>query len=60
MLMVLGSVMAATFSGDLLTLFIFWEASTAGSFLLIVYRKTPESIEACFKCLVMIILASAS
>ncbi|RLI00833.1 hypothetical protein DRO38_05870 [Candidatus Bathyarchaeota archaeon] len=58
MLMVLGSVIAATFSGDLLTLFIFWEASAAGSCLLIVYRKTPESIEACLKYLVMIILAS--
>jgi len=58
MLMVLGSVIAATFSGDLLTLFIFWEASAAGSCLLIVYRKTPESIEACLKYLVMIIVAS--
>ena len=58
MLMVLGSVIAATFSGDLLTLFIFWEASAAGSCLLIVYRKTSESIEACIKYLVMIIIAS--
>jgi len=58
MLMVLGSVIAATFSGDLLTLFIFWEASAAGSCLLIIYRKTPESIDACLKYLVMIIMAS--
>lgn len=58
MLMVLGSIIAATFSGDLLTLFIFWEASAAGSCLLITYRKSPESIEACFKYLVMIIMAS--
>ena len=56
--MVLGSVMAATFSGDLLTLFIFWEASAAGSCFLIVYGKKPESIEACLKYLVMIIIAS--
>jgi len=58
MLMVLGSVIAATFSGDLLTLFIFWEASAAGSCLLIIYKKSPESIEASFKYLVMIIMAS--
>ncbi|HIE18322.1 TPA: NADH-quinone oxidoreductase subunit N [Candidatus Bathyarchaeota archaeon] len=58
MLMVLGSIIAATFSGDLLTLFIFWEASAAGSCLLITYKKSPESIEACFKYLVMIIMAS--
>jgi NADH-quinone oxidoreductase subunit N len=58
MLMVLGSVMGATFSGDLLTLFIFWEASTAGSCLLIVYKKTPMSIEACVKFIIMIIMAS--
>jgi len=58
MLMVLGSVIAATFSGDLLTLFIFWEASAAGSCLLIIYKKTPGSIEACLKYLVMIIVAS--
>ncbi|MDH5795189.1 MAG: proton-conducting transporter membrane subunit [Candidatus Bathyarchaeota archaeon] len=56
--MILGSVMAATFSGDLLTLFIFWEASAAGSCFLIVYGKKPESIEACLKYLVMIIVAS--
>jgi NADH-quinone oxidoreductase subunit N len=58
MLMVLGSVIAATFSGDLLTLFIFWEASTAGSCLLIVYKRTPRSIEACLKFIIMIIMAS--
>jgi len=58
MLMILGSIIAATFSGDLLTLFIFWEASAAGSCLLIIYKKSPESIDACFKYLVMIITAS--
>ena len=56
--MVLGSVMAATFSGDLLTLFIFWEACAAGSCFLIIYRRRPKSIEACLKYLVMIIIAS--
>jgi proton-translocating NADH-quinone oxidoreductase chain N len=58
LLMILGSVMAATFSGDLLTLFIFWEASAAGSCFLIIYGKRTESIEACLKYLVMIIIAS--
>jgi len=56
--MVLGTTMAATFSGDLLTLFIFWEATAAGSCFLIIYRKQPTSIEACLKYLVMIIIAS--
>ncbi len=58
MFMVLGSVIAATFSGDLLTLFIFWEASAAGSCFLIVYGRRAESIEASLKYLVMIIIAS--
>ncbi len=55
---VLGSTTAATFSGDLLTLFIFWEASAAGSCFLIMYGKRPEAIEACLKYLIMIIIAS--
>ncbi|MBO3803458.1 MAG: hypothetical protein JTT11_06235 [Candidatus Brockarchaeota archaeon] len=55
---ILGSTTAATFSGDLLTLFIFWEASAAGSCFLIVYGKKPEAIEACLKYLVMIVIAS--
>jgi proton-translocating NADH-quinone oxidoreductase chain N len=55
---ILGSVMAATFSGDLLTLFIFWEASAAGSCFLIIYGKKRESIDACLKYLVMIVVAS--
>jgi proton-translocating NADH-quinone oxidoreductase chain N len=57
-LMVTGTVMAATFSGDLLTLFIFWEATAAGSCFLVVYRKTRKSLEASLKYLVMIIIAS--
>jgi len=56
--MVVGSVMAATLSGDLLTLFIFWEASAAGSCFLIAYRKRADSIEASIKYLVMIVIAS--
>jgi len=56
--MVTGTVMAATFSGDLLTLFIFWEATAAGSCFLVAYRKSRESLEAALKYLVMVIIAS--
>jgi proton-translocating NADH-quinone oxidoreductase chain N len=56
--MVTGTVIAATFSGDLLTLFIFWEATAAGACLLVVYRKSKESLEAALKYLVMVIIAS--
>lgn len=58
MLMLTGTVIAASFSGDLLTLFIFWEASAAGSCFLIIYRRTPESLEASIKYLIMIVIAS--
>jgi len=58
MLMTIGSVMAASFSGDLLTLFVFWEASAASSCFLIVYRKTRRSLEASLKFLIMIVIAS--
>lgn len=58
MLMITGTVIAATFSGDLLTLFIFWEATAAGACLLVAYRKSKESLEAALKYLVMVIIAS--
>lgn len=58
LLMVTGTVMAATFSGDLLTMFIFWEATAAGACLLVVYKKSKESLEAALKYLVMVIIAS--
>lgn len=58
MLLVAGCIMAASLSGDLLTLFIFWEAASAGTYVLIVYGKTNESLEASLKYLVMIIVAS--
>ena len=56
--MVTGTVMAATFSGDLLTLFIFWEATAAGACFLVAYRKSRESLESALKYLVMVIIAS--
>jgi proton-translocating NADH-quinone oxidoreductase chain N len=58
LLMVMGTVIAATFSGDLLTLFIFWEATAAGSCFLVAYRKSRESLESALKYLVMVIIAS--
>ena len=57
-LMVTGCVFAATFSGDLLTLFIFWEASVVGSSFLIIYRRDPRSVEACLKYIIMMIISS--
>ncbi|MEM2081644.1 MAG: proton-conducting transporter membrane subunit [Candidatus Bathyarchaeia archaeon] len=59
MLMLTAALTGAVFSGDLLTLFIFWEAAAAGSGFLMMYRKTPESLNSTLKYLVMIIIASA-
>jgi proton-translocating NADH-quinone oxidoreductase chain N len=59
MLIIIGSTIGAAFSGDLLTLFIFWEASAAGSSFLMLYQKTPRSLNATLRYLVMIIIASA-
>ncbi|MDH5375343.1 MAG: NADH-quinone oxidoreductase subunit N [Candidatus Bathyarchaeota archaeon] len=59
MLIIIGCIIGTAFSGDLLTLFIFWEASAAGSSFLMLYRKTPSSLHATLKYLVMIIIASA-
>jgi proton-translocating NADH-quinone oxidoreductase chain N len=59
MLIIIGSTIGAAFSGDLLTLFIFWEASAAGSSFLMLYDKTPKSLNATLRYLVMIIIASA-
>ena len=58
LLMVTGTVMASTFSGDLLTLFIFWEATAAGACFLVAYKKSRESLESALKYLVMVIIAS--
>jgi NADH-quinone oxidoreductase subunit N len=59
MLMLTAAVMGAVFSGDLLTLFIFWEAAAAGSSFLMIYKKDPVSLNSTLKYLVMIIIASA-
>ncbi len=59
MLIIIGCMLGAVFSGDLLTLFIFWEATAAGSSFLMLYNKTPVSMHATLKYLVMVIIASA-
>jgi proton-translocating NADH-quinone oxidoreductase chain N len=59
MLMLTAALIGAVFSGDLLTLFIFWEAAAAGSCFLMVYKKTASSLNSTLKYLVMIIIASA-
>ncbi len=59
MLMLIGCVIGTAFAGDLLTLFIFWEATAAGSSFLMLYWKRPEALHAALKYLVMIIIASA-
>ena len=58
LLMVTGTVIAATFSGDLLTLFIFWEATAAGACFLVAYKRSRESLESALKYLIMVIIAS--
>ncbi|MCW4022789.1 MAG: NADH-quinone oxidoreductase subunit N [Candidatus Bathyarchaeota archaeon] len=60
LLIVTGAVVAATFTGDLLTLFIFWEAAAAGACFIVSYRKSKESLESALKYLVMVIIASGS
>jgi proton-translocating NADH-quinone oxidoreductase chain N len=59
MLIIIGCIIGAAFAGDLLTLFIFWEASAAGSSFLMLYRRTTMSLHATLRYLVMIIIASA-
>jgi len=59
MLIVLAGLIGAALAGDLLTLFIFWEVSAAGSSFLMLYRKTPRSIHATLKYLVMIVIGSS-
>ena len=59
MLMLTAALIGAVFAGDLLTLFIFWEAAAAGSSFLLLFRKTPVSLNATLKYLIVIIIASA-
>ena len=59
LIMTVGCLIGAALAGDLLTLFIFWEAATAGSSFLMLYRKTLKSIHATFKFMVMIVIGSS-
>ncbi|MBN2150818.1 MAG: NADH-quinone oxidoreductase subunit N [Candidatus Lokiarchaeota archaeon] len=58
-LMLVGATLGVLFSGDLLTLFIFWEIAAGGSSLLMLYKNDISSMHATLKYLIMIILASA-
>ncbi len=59
MLMLTAALLGAIFAGDLLTLFIFWEAATAAAAFLMMFRKNAFSINATMKFLIMVIIASA-
>jgi proton-translocating NADH-quinone oxidoreductase chain N len=59
MIMLTAALIGAAFSGDLMTLFIFWEAAAAGSGFLMLYKKDRTSLNSALKYLVMIVLASA-
>jgi NADH-quinone oxidoreductase subunit N len=59
MIILAAALIGAVFSGDLLTLFIFWEAAAAGSSFLMIYKKDLVSLNSTLKYLVMIIIASA-
>ena len=58
-LLITACIIGVCFSGDFLTLFIFWEASAVGSGFLMLYKRSPRSIHATLKYLIMIIIASA-
>jgi proton-translocating NADH-quinone oxidoreductase chain N len=58
-LMLTAALLGAVLSGDLLTLFIFWEAAAAGAAFLMLYKKNALTLNSTLKYLVMIIIASA-
>jgi multicomponent Na+:H+ antiporter subunit D len=57
MLVYAGSALGAVFAGDLLTLFIYWEATAVSSVLLIWARRTRESYRAGMRYLVVQLLS---
>ena len=59
MLITTAALVGAVLAGDLLTLFIFWEAATAGAAFLMLFKKNAFSINATLKYLIMVIIASA-
>lgn len=48
-----GSAMGVVLSGDLITLFFFWEMLTLGAVLCILARKTPEAGKAAYRYLLV-------
>jgi len=59
MLMITAALLGAVLAGDFLTLFIFWEAGTAGAAFLMLYKKNALTLNATLKYLVMVIIASS-
>jgi proton-translocating NADH-quinone oxidoreductase chain N len=59
MLILTAALIGAVCAGDLLTLFIFWEAAAAGSSFLMLYKKNRTSLNAALKYIVMVVIASA-
>jgi multicomponent Na+:H+ antiporter subunit D len=57
MLVYAGSALGAVFAGDLITLFIYWEATAVSSVLLIWARRTRESYRAGMRYLVVQLLS---
>ena len=47
-----GAALGAVFAGDLISLFVFWEAATLGSALLILARRAPRATAAAMRYLV--------
>jgi multicomponent Na+:H+ antiporter subunit D len=48
-----GAALGAVFAGDLISLFIFWEAATVGSVFLILARRTPQATQAGMRYLML-------
>ncbi|MEM3356664.1 MAG: proton-conducting transporter membrane subunit, partial [Candidatus Bathyarchaeia archaeon] len=57
-LITVGCVIGTVFAGDFFTAFIFWEVTAASASFLMLYYKTPKSLHATLKYLVMVIIAS--
>ncbi|MEM3081795.1 MAG: NADH-quinone oxidoreductase subunit M [Nitrososphaerota archaeon] len=61
LLALVTGMVGVTFSGDLVTFFIFWEMMSIASYLLVAFRyRTWEAVEASFKYLIMSAAGTAS
>lgn len=52
-----GSALGAVFAGDFITLFVFWELLALSSVFLIWARRTPQSLSAGFRYLIIQVLS---